>query len=565
VPETLRHARHDARHRDDVHTPVLLRRAAPAAAEGHGMIAPAEHHRLAALPSQGSAGAAQAIAAESGRGWSSPSANVGGTAATTGRRSMPRARTVAPVPPLALAAGTGILDVAAVGIAGSALGQHALGGYRPEAGAILFVMALLPCIAAAAGAYAHPALFGNRRALLGALGALAASSLLLATAALALGAEPVLPPGVAILWILVGAPLLLAGRLASSTAVRALAERGRRRSVLVVGSDGAPQAARLMATLGARHDRSFRVLGAVDEETYATGTGGDVRVAGLPRLGDLESLITMIRRGEVDEVVLALPWSEEARILRILDRLAECPVDIRLAPELPAYRGRRGWWHSAREAGHLTLPHLVGRPISGLGGVLKAAEDYVLASLILAVVAVPMALIALAIRLDSPGPVLFRQRRTGFNDRDFHVLKFRTMYHDRADLEARRQVTEGDPRVTRIGAILRRTSLDELPQIFNILRGEMSIVGPRPHAPGTLAAGRPFQDVVARYAARHRVKPGLTGLAQVRGWRGPTETEEKLIRRVESDLEYIDSWSLWLDFAILLRTLLAVARMRNAL
>src|SRR3712207_4475390 len=139
------------------------------------------------------------------------------------------------------------------------------------------------------------------------------------------------------------------------------------------------------------------------------------------------------------------------------------------------------------------------------------------------------------------------------------------MYHEHTDHEVRCQVQEGDPRVTRVGAVLRRTSMDELPQIFNVLRGEMSFIGPRPHAPGTRAGDRPFEQVVARYAARHRVKPGLTGLAQVRGWRGPTETEEKLIRRVDSDLEYIETWSLWLDFAILLRTLLVVARMRNAL
>jgi polysaccharide biosynthesis protein PslA len=182
----------------------------------------------------------------------------------------------------------------------------------------------------------------------------------------------------------------------------------------------------------------------------------------------------------------------------------------------------------------------------------------------LAVAAVPMALIALAVKLDSPGPALFRQRRTGFNNKEFFVFKFRTMFHEQADHEVRCQVQEGDPRVTRVGAILRRTSLDELPQIFNVLRGEMSFIGPRPHAPGTRAGGKPFEEVTDRYAARHRVKPGLTGLAQVRGYRGRTDTEEKLLLRVESDLEYIEKWSLWLDFVILVRTLLAVARMRNA-
>ncbi len=204
------------------------------------------------------------------------------------------------------------------------------------------------------------------------------------------------------------------------------------------------------------------------------------------------------------------------------------------------------------------------RPISGWSSVVKQGEDYLIGALALAVFAIPMALIALAIRLDSPGPVLFRQRRTGFNNRDFEMLKFRTMHHHMAEPRIRAQTTRNDPRVTRVGALLRRTSLDELPQIFNVLRGDMSIVGPRPHAPGTQAGSRPFEQVVDRYAARHRVKPGLTGLAQVRGYRGETRTEDKLIRRVESDLEYIDTWSLWLDLSIMLRTLVIVLRMQNA-
>jgi lipopolysaccharide/colanic/teichoic acid biosynthesis glycosyltransferase len=145
------------------------------------------------------------------------------------------------------------------------------------------------------------------------------------------------------------------------------------------------------------------------------------------------------------------------------------------------------------------------------------------------------------------------------------MLKFRSMHHDpREQVQIRGQAKRDDPRVTRVGRILRRTSLDELPQIFNVLRGDMSIVGPRPHAPGTRAGGRPFEDVVARYAARHRVRPGLTGLAQVRGLRGETDTEEKLVARVDADLEYIETWSVWLDLVILLRTALVVLRMQNA-
>jgi polysaccharide biosynthesis protein PslA len=196
-------------------------------------------------------------------------------------------------------------------------------------------------------------------------------------------------------------------------------------------------------------------------------------------------------------------------------------------------------------------------------GILKRAEDLVIASVALIALSPVLLLAALLIRLTSPGPALFRQQRVGLHGSRFTMLKFRTMRHQppHADL---RQATRNDRRVTWIGAFLRRTSIDEVPQLINVLLGDMSVVGPRPHAPGTCAAGRPFEQVTHRYAARHCVKPGITGLAQVRGWRGETDTEEKLLRRLDSDLEYIAGWSLWTDLAIVLRTAGAVLRMRNA-
>ena len=206
----------------------------------------------------------------------------------------------------------------------------------------------------------------------------------------------------------------------------------------------------------------------------------------------------------------------------------------------------------------------VNRAITGWPGTAKRLADIVIALVLLAVFALPMLLAVLAIRIDSPGPILFRQRRIGYANVGFEMLKFRTMHHRASDPAGLRQTTRHDPRVTRVGAVLRHTSLDELPQLFNVLRGDMSIVGPRPHAPGTCAGGKPFEMVTPRYPARHCVRPGLTGLAQVRGWRGETETEEKLLRRVEADLEYIETWSLGLDFAILARTAVSVLAMRNA-
>ena len=194
----------------------------------------------------------------------------------------------------------------------------------------------------------------------------------------------------------------------------------------------------------------------------------------------------------------------------------------------------------------------------------KRSVDLVCALTGLIVLALPVLFIMLLIRLDSPGPALFRQQRIGLLGHPFVMLKFRTL-QGRADRPGTlRQVTRGDPRVTRMGRWLRRWSLDELPQLFNVLRGDMSIVGPRPHAPGTRAGGRLFEDVTHRYATRHCVKPGMTGLAQIRGWRGETDTEDKLLRRIDSDLEYIATWSPRLDLSIMWRTIASVTRAPNA-
>ena len=219
----------------------------------------------------------------------------------------------------------------------------------------------------------------------------------------------------------------------------------------------------------------------------------------------------------------------------------------------------------AYSGGSLSLGSVSFRDTSpALHALIKRIGDIVLASIFLLVGSVPMLVVAVAIRLTSPGPALFRQQRIGLHGQCFTMLKFRTMRAPRQTPGHCQQVTRDDPRVTRLGRWLRRTSFDELPQLFNVLAGSMSLVGPRPHAPGTCAAGRAFEDVAHRYAERHCVKPGMTGLAQVRGWRGETDTEEKLLRRVDSDLEYIATWSLRRDLAIIGRTIVTVLRMTNA-
>jgi Undecaprenyl-phosphate glucose phosphotransferase len=360
-------------------------------------------------------------------------------------------------------------------------------------------------------------------------------------------------------WAFAWAGFSMAGLVASRFSVSVLmkSDREGRFALRTVIVGGGPHGARLVQFLRLRNDRSLRLLGFVDDRVTRIG----VEMGAIPYFGPIDEVFSMVRAGLVDKVIIALPWSAEERMLQLLRQLAEYPVHVRLAPDLITYHfpGR-----VLSDVGGVPLLHLLDRPISGWGYLVKRAEDIAIAGAALLVFALPMLAIALAVRLDSPGPILFRQPRIGFNNRPFEVLKFRTMHAHLSERQITRQATKGDPRITRVGAILRKLSLDELPQLLNVLRGDMSVVGPRPHAPQTRAAGRPFEEVVARYAARHRVKPGMTGLAQVRGWRGETDTEEKIIRRVESDLEYIENWSVWLDAAILLRTMLLVVRTKNA-
>jgi len=199
--------------------------------------------------------------------------------------------------------------------------------------------------------------------------------------------------------------------------------------------------------------------------------------------------------------------------------------------------------------------NVMDRPLRDWRAIAKEVEDRVLAALILIMISPILAAIAIAIRLETPGPVLFKQKRYGLNNQLIEVLKFRSMYANRSDANAEQLTRRNDPRVTRVGAFIRKTSLDELPQFFNVLRGEMSIVGPRPHATAAKAGTVLYQDAVRYYDARHRMKPGITGWAQVNGWRGETETIEQIERRVEHDLYYIENWSVALDLWIIVRTI----------
>ena len=246
---------------------------------------------------------------------------------------------------------------------------------------------------------------------------------------------------------------------------------------------------------------------------------------------------------------MALPSYAEERLLACIKKLRSLPVDVRLCPD------RIGFHLPHRQVSHLgglPLLNVFERPLAGWSYILKAMEDRVLAAGILVLIAPLFALIALAIRIDSRGPVLFRQKRYGFNNEVIEVFKFRTMYVDQCENTEIRQATRDDPRVTRVGRFLRRTSLDELPQFINVLDGRMSIVGPRPHP---ISLNDQYARLIDEYLARHRVKPGITGWAQVNGLRGETETVEKMEQRVRYDLYYIENWSLLFDLRIILRTL----------
>ncbi|MCQ9426115.1 undecaprenyl-phosphate glucose phosphotransferase [Pseudomonas sp. LJDD11] len=278
-------------------------------------------------------------------------------------------------------------------------------------------------------------------------------------------------------------------------------------------------------------------------------------VANLPLLGNTGDLERLIREDKVTQVLVALPWTAENRMDYIIRELRRLPVNVLLVPDMIAFRHTH---NRITEVASLPMFNASDVPLSGWSPFIKRAEDIVLSSLAILALSPLMLLIAVAIKLDSKGPVLFRQKRYGYNNRLIEVFKFRSMHQHQADASAEKQTTRNDARVTRVGRFIRKTSLDELPQLFNVVAGSMSMVGPRPHATATKAAGILFEQAVKEYTSRHRVKPGITGLAQIKGYRGETDTVEKIEKRVELDLEYIENWSVWFDLYILLRTVPAV-------
>ena len=325
------------------------------------------------------------------------------------------------------------------------------------------------------------------------------------------------------------------------------------RRTVVVGAG--PSGEGLIAAMSGQRDSDVHIIGVFDDRAPLT-------VAGRAKLGTVDDLVEFARRTRVDLVIFALPISAEGRILQMLKKLWVLPVDIRLAAHSNKLRFRP---RAYSYIGNVPVLDVLDKPITDWDVVTKWLFDKLVGSLMLLAASPIMLLAALAIKLDSRGPVFFKQKRYGFNNELIEVYKFRSMYVERCDPAASVLVTKGDARVTRVGAFLRKTSIDELPQLLNVvLKGNLSLVGPRPHAVHAKAENRRYDEAVDGYFARHRVKPGITGWAQVCGWRGETDTQEKIQRRVEHDLYYIENWSVLFDLYILARTPLAVLSSSNA-
>jgi Undecaprenyl-phosphate glucose phosphotransferase len=329
------------------------------------------------------------------------------------------------------------------------------------------------------------------------------------------------------------------------------------RRTVIIGCDG--NAEWLISSLAVQRDSGLDIIGAFDDR-------GDERsheiCAGVPKLGTIDDLVEFARRTRVDLVIFSLPISAERRILQMLKKLWVLPVDVRLSAHTDKLRYRP---RPYSYVGNVPVLDVFDKPIADWDAVMKWLFDKIIGSLALFGAAPIMLVVALAIKLDSRGPVLFKQKRHGFNNELIEVYKFRSLYDDQADPAAAKPVSRDDPRVTRVGRFIRKTSLDELPQLFNVIfAGNLSLVGPRPHALHSSAEGRFFEEAVDGYFARHRVKPGITGWAQIHGWRGETNTQEKIQRRVEHDLYYIENWTILLDIYIFARTPFTLLRTENA-
>ncbi len=357
-----------------------------------------------------------------------------------------------------------------------------------------------------------------------------------------------------VVWLLVTPLVMGGGRVVLRFVLKGLRKRGlntRRFAICGANQLGQQLAQNIQASpelglamQGFFDDRPDDRLSDVDPEVRATA-------------GTLDQLVALAKRGAVDIVFITFPMRAEQRIRDYLDKLADTTASVYIVPDFFVFQMLHARW---TQINGLPVVSVFETPISGIDGILKRGFDLVVATVLLLVLALPMAVIAILVKRSSPGPIFFKQRRYGLVGDEIGVWKFRSM-RSCDDGAAVKQASQEDPRVTPIGRVLRKTSLDELPQLFNVLAGTMSLVGPRPHA---TAHNEQYRTLIDGYMLRHKVKPGITGLAQVNGWRGETETLEKMEKRIEYDHRYIREWTLWMDVKILCHTVWVVWQQENA-
>ena len=360
-----------------------------------------------------------------------------------------------------------------------------------------------------------------------------------------------------LIWAISGLVILITSRLFVSWKLQRWARNGimERRAVIV---GGGPSAEALIRSLEQQSENDIRICGIFDDRDDKRSPPV---VAGYPKLGNIKELIEFARIAHIDMLIVSLPISAEERILKILNKLWVLPVDIRLSAVNSHLRFRP---RAYSYIGTVPMLDIFDKPINDWDSVAKRIFDIVFSLLGIVFLSPIMLATAIAIKLDSKGPILFKQKRHGFNNEVINVWKFRSMYTEQNDPAARNVVTKNDPRVTRVGRFIRKASIDELPQFFNSLTGSLSLVGPRPHAIAAHSHNVLFNEVVEGYFARHRVKPGVTGWAQINGWRGEIDNEDKIMMRTEYDLYYIENWSLWFDLKILFLTPIKLLNTENA-
>lgn len=355
-------------------------------------------------------------------------------------------------------------------------------------------------------------------------------------------------------WLAFTPAAMAAGRVLMRLALRNLRKRGfntRRFAICGVNKLGLQLAKNVQGS----PELGLDFVGFFDDrpESRTEEQAGEGRT----HAGNLPQLVELARSGGVDMIFITFPMRAEERIRAYLHDLSDTTASVYIVPDFFVFQMLHARWN---QIDGLPVVSVFETPISGIDGVLKRGFDLLVGGAALVALALPMAAVAMAVKLSSPGPVFFRQKRYGLSGEEIRVWKFRSMRvcEDGAKVT---QASKDDDRITRVGRLIRKTSLDELPQLFNVLDGSMSLVGPRPHA---TAHNEQYRSLIDGYMLRHKVKPGITGLAQVNGWRGETETLEKMEKRVEFDHRYIREWSLWMDVKILVKTAMVVLKQENA-